>query len=98
MKEYKLIHLKEDQHFAGDWDLVLPLCQKEHHEKFINPRVHEAFGRHEGKHDTKYFVHVNTGPHHASDSWTVIFEVKGHKPELIKIEAGFHSYLGHEHE
>ena len=98
MKEYKLIHLKDDQHFAGDWDLILPLCQKEHHEKFINPRVHEAFGRHEAKHDTKYFVHVNTGPHHASDSWTVIFEVKGHKPELIKIQPGFHSYLGHEHE
>ena len=41
---------------------------------------------------------MNTGPHHASDSWTVIFEVKGHKAELLKIEPGFHSYLGHEHQ
>ena len=97
MKEYRLIHLKDDQHFQGDWDLVLPLCEKEHHDKFINPRIHEAFAKHEAKHDNRYFVHVATGPHHASDNWTVIFEVKGHKAELIKIEPGFNSYLGHEH-
>ena len=96
-KEYKMVLLKDDGKFEGHWDLVLPLCQIEHKEKFINPRVHAAFREHEGKHDDKYFVHVNTGPHHASDGWTVIFEVKGHKAELIKIEPGFQSHLGHHH-
>ena len=98
MKEYKLVHLKDDQNFQGHWDLVVPLCQKEFHDKFINPRIHEAFHRHEGKHDDRYFVHVATGPHHASDHWTVIFEVKGHKAELLKMELGFVSHLGHEHQ
>ena len=82
MKGFKQVHIKEDEFFEGDWDLVLPLCQQEHHEKFINPRVHEAFSKHEPHKDRKYFVHVATGPHHASDNWTVKFEVKGHKAEL----------------
>lgn len=85
MKTYKLIHLKEDGDFQGDWDLILPLCQKEHHGKFINPRIHEAFGKHEGHRDNKYFVHVVTGPHHDSEEWTVSFEVKGHNPHLVKL-------------
>ena len=91
--KHVLVLHNNDQKFQGDWDLVIPFCQEKHHGKFINPRVHEAFRKHEGHHDESYVVLVKTGPHHASDEWTVIFEVKGHKAELQKIEPGFHPHL-----
>ena len=87
-KDFKLIPVNDGE-FQGHWDLVLPLCQAEHKNHFINPRIHEAFGKHLPHHEFFYFVHVATGPHHASDNWTVVFGVKGHKAHLEKIELGF---------
>jgi hypothetical protein len=45
-KDFKQVILTTDADFQGNWDLVLPLCQKEHHDNFINPRIHEAFVKH----------------------------------------------------
>jgi len=78
-KDYKQVTLASDADFQGNWDLVLPLCQKEHHNNFINPRIHEAFVKNMPHHEKHYFVHVATGPHHASDHWTVQFNMNGHR-------------------
>ena len=45
-KDFKQVILATDADFQGNWDLVLPLCQKEHRDNFINPRIHEAFVKH----------------------------------------------------
>jgi len=45
-KDFKQVILASDADFQGNWELVLPLCLKEHRGNFINPRVHEAFVKH----------------------------------------------------
>ena len=82
-----------DETVQGHFDLVVPLCNKEHHGKFDHPHVHHVFAKKEGHHDWKYWVQVKTGTFGNFHEWTVIFEIINHSAILEKIEMGFHTYF-----
>ena len=82
-----------DETVQGHIDLVIPLCLKEFHGKFEEPRVHHVYAKHDAHHDWHYWAQIRTGHFGDYQEWTVKFEMKEHKPILEKIDMGYQTYF-----
>ena len=77
----------------GHFDLIVDQCNDKHHGKFVNIKLEKVFAAKAGHQDWFYWAHVNAGPHGEHFNWTVVFEVKGHKPTLEAIHEGHHTFF-----
>lgn len=82
-----------DETVKGHFDLVVPLCQAEHHGKFDHVHIHHVYAQKNGHHDWFYWVQVKTGTFGNFHEWTVVFEIKNHAAVLDSIHMGFKTFF-----